>query len=213
MCGCLTSFGPAAAPQLHYNVAELVGAVLRTHGEAYLPVYQEHWHETLREMSHPYCLKEDRNIAFFVFSDVVEFGLSATSAPAFFADVVPVLCEACTNMADASARQPCAYALGRAAALYPHAMAAHAPAALQALGACIAMGEAPPDEPRGTCTDNAVAAVGLVLEAVEQHAGAGHAAAAAGGLNFEYLWGQWLGYLPLKHDLVRRDVTSSCLRW
>ena len=25
------------------------------------------------------------------------------------------------------------------------------------------------------------------------------------GINFEFMWGQWLDYLPLKHDLVRNN--------
>ena len=179
--------------ELHYNVAELIGAILRTHGDAFMPVYLEHWHETMTEMSHPYCLKEDRNIAFFVISDVIEFGLTPSTAEAYLAGVVPVLCEACATVEDAGTRQPCAYALGRASALYPQAFAAHAMTALQALGACIALGEEP-DEPRGSCTDNAAASVGIILENLEQQGGAG------AGLNFEFMWGQWLGYLPLKHD-------------
>ena len=183
--------------ELHYNVAELIGAILRTHGEKFLPVYLEQWHETMSEMSHPYCLKEDRNISFFVISDVIDFVLSTSSASLYLADVVPMLCEACANVPDASTRQPCAYSLGRASCLYPQAFAPHAMAALQALGACIALGEEPPEEPRGACTDNAVNSVGIILENMEQYANESIA-----GLNLEYMWGQWLGYLPLKHDLV-----------
>ena len=190
--------------ELHYNVAELIGAILRTHGDSFMPVYLEQWHETMTEMSHPYCLKEDRNIAFFIVSDVIEFGLSPSTAAAYLADVVPVLCEACANVACAGTRQPCAYALGRASALYPQTFAAHAMAALQALGACIALGEEP-DEPRGSCTDNAVASVGVILENLEQHAGGG------AGLNFEFMWGQWLGYLPLKHDVEEGSKVLSQL--
>ncbi len=178
--------------ELHFNVAELIGAILRTHGDAFMPVYLEHWHETMTEMSHPYCLKEDRNIAFFVISDVIEFGLTPATAGAYLAGVMPTLCEACATVPDAGTRQPCAYAFGRASALYPQAFVPHALGALHALGACIALGEEP-DEPRGSCTDNAVASVGVILENLEQHGG-------MLTLNFESMWGQWLAYLPLRHD-------------
>jgi hypothetical protein len=68
--------------------------------------------------------------------------------------------------------------------------------ALHALSACIAQGEAP-EEPRGECTDNAVSAVGAVLESLQ--------AIGYNGLSaqqYERLWGQWLEYLPLQHDAV-----------
>jgi hypothetical protein len=58
------------------------------------------------------------------------------------------------------------------------------------------MGEGP-GEGRGECTDNAVNSVGVILEHVE---GAKNTEGTS-GINFEFMWGQWLAYLPLKHDL------------
>ena len=112
--------------------------------------------------------------------------------------VIPTLCEACATMADAGPRQICAFALGRASELHPHGFAPYALSVLQALGGCVALGEAP-GTPRGECTDNAVASVGLILERIV-HGNVPNGISS--GINFEIMWGQWLDYLPLKHDLV-----------
>jgi hypothetical protein len=109
-------------------------------------------------------------------------------------------------MPDAGARQVCAYALGRASELYPSGFAPYALSVLQALGACVAKGECP-GELRGECTDNAVTSVGVILERIV--AGNGANGVGTTGINFEFMWGQWLDYLPLKHDLVR--VLPVCL--
>lgn len=109
-----------------------------------------------------------------------------------------MLCEACATMADAGPRQVCAFALGRASELHPQGFAPYALSVLQALGGCVAAGEGP-GESRGECTDNAVASVGLILERiVDGNVPNG----ISSGINFEFMWGQWLDYLPLKHDLV-----------
>ena len=113
--------------------------------------------------------------------------------------VIPTLCEACSSMADAQARQVCAYALGRASELFPPAFAPYALSVLSALGACVAKGEGP-GELRGECTDNAVTSVGSILERIVS--GNGTNGVGTMGINFEIMWGQWLDYLPLRHDLV-----------
>ena len=112
--------------------------------------------------------------------------------------VIPTLCEACSSMPDAGTRQVCAYALGRASELYPQGFGPYGLSVLQALGGCIAIGEGP-GEARGECTDNAVASVGLILERIVGGSGSN---GVPSGINFEFMWGQWLDYLPLKHDLV-----------
>lgn len=90
--------------ELHYNVAELIGAVLKTHGPGFTPVYMDQWHEMISDMGHPHCLKEDRQFSFFVVSDVIEFGLTTMTASAYFGRVIPTLCEACGSIPDAGAR-------------------------------------------------------------------------------------------------------------
>ena len=73
----------------HINVnashhPSILGSIFKTHGYLFTPIYLEHWHEMITEMSHHHCLKEDRQFAFFVVSDVIEFGLTTTTAPTYF---------------------------------------------------------------------------------------------------------------------------------
>lgn len=53
---------------------------------------------------------------------------------------------------------------------------------------------------RGECTDNAVAAVGIILEQMQLlHV----------QLPYEELWGRWLRYLPLRTDKVSCSFTTA----
>jgi hypothetical protein len=81
--------------ELHYNIAELVGALFRTHGSDYLPVYMERWHDMLHHMSNSQCLKEDRQFSFCIISDVIEFGLGDSNdlAASYFVHIMQDLCD------------------------------------------------------------------------------------------------------------------------
>lgn len=81
--------------ELHYNIAELVGALFRTHGSDYLPVYMERWHDMLHHMSNSQCLKEDRQFSFFIISDVIEFGLGDSNdlAASYFCHSIQDICD------------------------------------------------------------------------------------------------------------------------
>ena len=50
-------------------------------------------------------------------------------------------------------------------------------------------------ERRGYCTDNAVAAIGVVLERIDA------ADVTAYASLLPSMWSQWLAYLPLRHDV------------
>lgn len=179
--------------ELHYNIAELIGTIFRTHGDSFSSVFFEMFHENVTTMAHPQCLKEDRQFAYFIICDVIEFGLSVGLAEKYYAECMHSLLDGVIT-ASPSLRQTCAYALGIAAEKYSAAFAPYAPDALTALAQCVAMGEEP-DEARGQCTDNAVAAVGIILEAMEN---------TGVSMNYSFMWEQWLNYLPLKHDMVRK---------
>lgn len=182
----------AESMELHFNLSEIIGAIFRTHGESYFPVYLRSMHESVMEMSNAHCLNEDRRFAFYIMSDVLEFGLSREVASTYFTQVIPILCDACVNIPEAALRQACSYSLGVAAEKHPEEFQGYAMQALHALGGCVAMGEEP-DEPKGQCTDNAVAAVGIILEKMEDKGVA---------VPYSSLWGQWLDYLPLQFDMV-----------
>jgi hypothetical protein len=67
-----------------------------------------------------------------------------------------------------------------------------ASSALSGLGASIAMKE-DEESARGECTDNNVAAVGYILDYMSKY---------SVQLNYDYLWNEWLNYLPLQHDVT-----------
>jgi hypothetical protein len=187
--------------ELHFNIYELLGVIFRTHGPLFLPVFEEVWHGAVVTMAHQNCLKEDRQFAFFVMSDVVEFGLSPSRAKEYFDIVIPYFIEDCKSE-EPSIRQTCSYSLGIAAEMHPDAFKSFAPAALAALAAAIALGESP-DDARGQSTDNAVSAVGIILEKMDK---IGPASCIE---TFPYVWGQWIAYLPIRDDVVSPSLPVS----
>jgi hypothetical protein len=189
--------------EMQYTVAEVVGSLFRTHGAGYLPTYLSTWHVLVWSMSEEHCLKEDRQFAFGIISELVDFGFSGleSSSPHFSAahellgQVIPRIFQGCGSSSEVGVRQTCAYTIGVLAEKHSAELLSRAMPALQALAACVAAGEDPPAEMKGASTDNAVASLGIVLERME-HAGL--------SVNFSYLWGQWIGYGLLQFDTVRR---------
>ena len=64
--------------ELHYNIADLIGTILKTHKTDFYHIYMSQWHEIVMNLSHPYCLKEDRLFAFYIISDMFDYGLVYT---------------------------------------------------------------------------------------------------------------------------------------
>lgn len=185
--------------ELHYNLSDVLCAMFRTQGSAFFAPFRDVWHEGISNMCRSFCLAEDQQFAGSVICDVVEYGLDGSIARQYFEAVMPLLVDVCTNTADPGPRRNAAYALGMMCEKYPTKFFTPASQALQALGAlrqCIARGEED-DEPRGFATDNAVSAVGIILEQMDLQDGA---LAVSLGLDSQLLWGQWLAYLPLRDD-------------
>ncbi len=178
--------------ELHYNISDLIGAIFRTHGTQFLPVYLDQWHEMMCNLSHAYCLKEDRQFAFFVVSDVVEFGLGRDSAKAYLDQVLPGIIETVRSGADFGPKRTCAYIVGIACEQFPQEFVPYAHSALQALSTCIQQGDED-GEATGSCTDNAVSSVGIILERMEP---------LKVEVAYQFVWTQWASYLPLRHDVV-----------
>jgi hypothetical protein len=180
--------------ELHFNLSELIGILLRTHGQIYMPTYIALWHESIESMAHPNCLKEDRQFAFFIVCDVVEFGVDdANFARKYLPGVIPLLVECCKGPYDASLRQSCCYAIGIAAKRFPTELEDYYSVCLQGLVACVANGE-DEEERRGCCTDNAIASIGIIIEAIDKRQCPGFEQ------QMSAMWTQWLNYLPLQHD-------------
>ena len=185
--------------ELHYNVSDLICAVFRSHGSAFFTPLMDVWHESVMNMLRPFCLPEDQQFAGSIVCDVIEYGLSSSSAAQYFEAVIPLLAEVCSTTTEPGPRRNAAYGLGMMCERYPmefirpHTQPVQV---LAALRACVAKGEGP-GESRGFATDNAVSAVGIILEQVDLH---GEQVLEGAGLQSQVLWGQWLAYLPLRDD-------------
>lgn len=184
----------SASTELHFNISELLGMVLRTHGADYLPVFMSVWQEAVHTMAHPNCLKEDRQFAFFIICDVIEFGIQEPAqAKEYFEVSIPFLVQCCKGEYDPGLRQSCSYALGISAERFPLAFEPYRQIALEGLTGCIAMGENE-EERRGMCTDNAVSAIGIIIESIELHNPEAYRSQLCS------MWTLWLDCLPLVHD-------------
>jgi hypothetical protein len=207
--------------ELHYNISELIGSIFRTHGVLFYPIYIEYWHQIISDCCHPYCLKEDKQFAFFVISEVVEFGLNLENASSYLGLVLPNLINACSSYpiinqnqeleegkqtgVDFQSKRACAYTIGIAAELYPECFSAFTFQALQGLGRLISEGDEDGVGSRGGCTDNAASAVGIILEKMDH--------IISTNSSFYNLWSEWLSYLPLKEDREEGlKVTTQLLR-
>lgn len=181
--------------ELHFNLAELIGTVFKTHGSDFMSVYRQIWHDTVVQMVHVNCLKEDRQFGFFIISDVIEFGLTNETAEEYFTAIMPNVLEGC-GADEENIRQTSVYIVGIAAELYPALFLPYAAQGLTALSGAIAMGDG--DEARGMSTDNAVSSVGILLEQMEELVGGATDTLTS---SFPYVWGEWLAYLPLRDDV------------
>jgi len=200
--------------ELHNNVAEMVGTLFKMHGADYFPVYMEKWHEIIHNASQSYCLKEDRQFSYYVISDVIEYGLGSIHhnnnqtenfAALYFGLVMDLLIAVCATPHSAHSevsgddvllKRTCCYAIGIAAELHPIEFEPFVQAALQALWVCVNAGDTEGPGSRGATTDNAISAVGLILESAESLSNA-----SASSKSFNYVWGEWLSYQPLKDDI------------
>jgi hypothetical protein len=196
--------------ELHFNISEVLNALFQTHGSSFYPIYIREWHDMITNLSHPFCLPEDRRFAFLVISDVIQYGVSVhtvldsaenkdnvvTTAEDYLSQVLPVLLECCNTSTDYELKRTAAYAIGIAFELHASVLVKYLGDALQALKTAITAPLADPEEvdEYGLCIDNAVAAVGIITEQtlilqIEFHQ--------------VFLFQQWLQCLPLKNDLVR----------
>lgn len=130
--------------ELHFGISELLGVMIRTHGEEFLSVFGDQWHDTISTMSHEHCLKEDRQFSFCVMNDVIEYGLQTASvAEPYLVQVMPILLSTTESNAHAAVRQTCVKTLGIAVARFPQICIPFASNILRALARCIAVGEEP----------------------------------------------------------------------
>jgi len=177
--------------ELQFNISECLGALFKTHGSAFLPIFMAEWLPRLRDMSDASCFLPDRKLSAFIYCDALEF-CGEASAP-LLDTVMPLLLMG-VDSEEPTLRQPCAYGVGAAAAHATNALGATewVPHCLQRLVA--AVGKAGARE--GTqepATDNVVSALGELGSSM-----AAHPALAQDG---DALWTSYLEYLPMRGDL------------
>lgn len=177
--------------ELQYILAELLGTIFRSHGSDYFPIFMKDYGDIIHDLCQSYCIKEDRQFSLYIICDIIEFGLSPSTVDSFFATIMPLVIDTTSTCSDAGPRQAASYALGVAASKYSMNFAPYAHSALTALHSSVAMGE--DGELRGYCTDNSVLAVGIILESMEN---------IVSTIDYNTIWNHWLGYFPLKHDIV-----------
>jgi len=182
--------------ELHYNISDVIGAIVRTHGSDYMEIYLKDWNPIVTDLSRSYCAKEDRQFALYIISDILEFVITNDTAEAFLATFIPALLETTGECSAVGPRQAAAYSLGIAAEKFPTIFSPFAYVSIGALSKSIKLGEE--GELRGPCTDNSASAVGIILENMGN---------LGLELQYDFLWDQWIAYLPLLHDLVSFLVT------
>ena len=138
---------------------------------------------------------EERRVALCLMDDVIQY--SPTGAAKYMAQVMPLLLAGALDK-DPAIRQCCMYGLGRAAQHRGEGFRPHAPAAVQAILAAIQSPDARSDDSTITATENAVSALGKVLEFVPDCVDPG-----AGAL--------WVQSLPIEEDEVEAKVVHAQL--
>lgn len=184
--------------ELHFNISEVAGMMIRGRGHLYFPVYESHWHEIIVSMIQLHCSKHDQQFGMYILCDVVEFGLTSETSTAFLPQILPLMIELVGSCEAVGPRQAAAYAVGISAEKYPGVFIPYVHTALTALAKSIAMGDIEGNS-RGECTDTSVASVGIILEK-NSYLGI--------QLEYDYMWSRWINYLPLRDDIDESKKVS-----
>ena len=180
--------------ELQFNMAEVLGGLLKCHHDMAVKHFQAHLGQTLLQMGHPACLPCDRKHAVFMADDLIEHGGAA--ALALYPQLIPMLLRGVVDEREPAIRQAAAYGLGQAAQRGGAQFAPFVQPAVKQLTAVTGAADAMKPENR-TARDNAAAALGLVCE----HQGRGD------------LFPAWLRCQPLRADLEEgRKVLAQLLR-
>ncbi|CAM9443377.1 unnamed protein product, partial [Hapterophycus canaliculatus] len=192
--------------ELHVNLAELLGFLFKTHGEAFFPAFQELLLPSVLEMARPDSLAEDRKVAVHVLDHALEFANPAASA--VLPSVVPLLLEASSDPSP-SVSLPALFGVGVSASTYGPAFAPFSGQSLKVLVEVILRPDARQGD-RESATDNAVSALGSLLEAQRNTlsmAGTG----VGGEEGVGRAWELWLGYMPLRADEEEAEKVAQQL--
>lgn len=189
----------AQSLELHYHISEALNALLQTHSFAFYGIYRETWHELMLQLSHSFCVQEDRRLSMLVACDVLQFGFQSvqqgmaidpSAQPTlreYLLSIFHVLLAAITHVPeeegiDWECRRSACFALSVLIDNFAGFIVQQQKEDMsvgwmhQSLGAlreCIVQAHHPlpasqatsaDEEAQGCCRDNAIAAVGAVLE-------------------------------------------------
>ncbi|CAI5731785.1 unnamed protein product [Hyaloperonospora brassicae] len=180
------SEGQLAEQELQCVLAECIGALAKTHGAGFFPVFMTLLWEKVAALGAPGCLVEDRRLALFVLDDVLEH--CGDSAMRHLDVFLPVLENALLEVSEPALVQAAAFGVGVCASQGGELFAPHAKQCLELLHNVVASPHAHRPEQRNA-TDNAVAALGKFCEFQ------------ARAIDAATLFPQWLDLLPLCGDL------------
>eukprot|EP01039_Chlorochromonas_danica_P008503 gene8503-9373_t len=244
--------------ELNYHISEILSALFQTHAFLFYSIYRQYWHELIVNLSHLYCVKEDRRLAMLITCDVLQYafhtqdsnintnnssttvvvggGAVEVALKEYLISIYPVLIaivgdthdnneKGGDRMIDWESQRAASYALSVLFDQYAsfiikqqsvdisiewvyRALAALRQCTIQANANATssASNEGEEEDPqqaeaRGCCLDNAIAAVGAILEqslVVPYDL----------PLPFEQLYQQYLLAWPLRHDV---EEGEKCL--
>jgi hypothetical protein len=155
-----------AEAELLYILHESIGAVIKTHGNSFLPSFQAEVMPLMQQMAQKGGLSSDRKIVVYIFDDVVEFGGEQVQRD-LMPQIFPSFLSSTKPEEEASLRQGCAYGIGVCATQGGQHFAPYVPHAAKALVDCISHPEAT-GPANSAATDNCISSLGKVCS---YHAG------------------------------------------
>eukprot|EP00741_Cyanophora_paradoxa_P006672 tig00001030_g6453.t1 len=167
------------------TMAAALGSVMRNSRAAFVPVLQELLH-LFMDMMNPKRGATERRIGVCIADDIIEH--LGAAAHGYYDALLPFLKQYAADP-EAEVRQAAVYGLGVAGKFGGTRFAPHCQEALMRLNAVITAPDSRSKE-NGSATDNAISAVGKIVE------GQG----AAGGLDVNAVLTAWVNYMPLTSD-------------
>lgn len=224
--------------ELQYNVGEVLGSLLRTHGAAVLDAFHTAgWVDRIRDMADERCVEADRKFAVYVIADIFEFGVVAPrgdvvsdaalnetrrNCVVLYLNLLASLATSNAHADSAPRRQAAVYALGVAVRTCRDELAPHALRLADLLTHVMQRNSASApsqpdddgedddfvDEDEETSDDREALVSDNAATALE-HLLVRHGDAL--GNNRDACWATWLAYLPLRADAEEAENSVRAL--
>jgi hypothetical protein len=149
--------------ELLYFLHEAIGAVIRTHGNTFLPAFVAEVLPLMQQMGQKNSIETDQKIVVYIYDDVVEFGGNMVQSQ-LLPQILPSFMINATPDADCGLRQGAVYGLGVAAAVGGNYFTPYLNQTVEVLMNCITDPHAYEGN-SGAATDNAISALGKLCDA------------------------------------------------